>query len=62
MGKICTKWTMKALELRHKGLCSFLITNFEQISRINLVFSLLNLNLFMPAEKVFSFILECFEC
>ena len=62
MGEICTKWTIKTLELRHKGLCSFLIINFEQISHINLVFSLLNLNLFMSAEKVFSFILECFEC
>ena len=61
MGEIRTKVTIKTPGRRHRGLSKIFIPNFEQISRIVLVFSLLNLNLYMSAGKLFSFLSECSE-
>ena len=44
MCEVCTKLAIKTPELRHWGLSSVFIVNFEQTSRIILLFLLLNLN------------------
>ena len=44
MYEICSKWTIKTPEQRHWHFSHVFIDNFEQISRIVLVFSILTLH------------------
>ena len=52
MCEICSKLSMTPEQL-HWRRSDFFIVNFEQISRIALVFSLLTLNKQISAEKIF---------
>ena len=44
MCEICSNFTIKKPERRHRRWSGVLIVNFEQISQIGLVFPLLTLN------------------
>ena len=48
--EICSKLTIKTPEQRNRHRSSVVIVNFEQISQIALVFLLLTLTIYMPAE------------
>ena len=48
--EICSKLTIKTPEQRNRHRSGVVIVNFEQISQIALVFLLLTLTIYMPAE------------
>ena len=48
--EICSKLTIKAPKQRNPHRSGVVIVNFEQISQIALVFLLLTLTIYMPAE------------
>ena len=55
MGEICSKLIIKTLERRHWGRSGVFVVDFEQISRIVLLLSLLTLGKCIRDEKGLSF-------
>ena len=56
MSEICLKLTIKTPEQGQSGRSDTFTVNFEQISNILLVFSLLTLNKKMPARNKYFFL------